>query len=593
MSIFFQDEGAGEPGGEAPGGWLAAIVEAWDGPIYVGGPDFRIRFMNRRFIAALGRDATGDLCFSALHGREEPCPWCSLEVFAGRKVSGFFQHPVTGRCYQVSNVPLPLPDGAFAKVAFIRETTEPDTLVRDLPVFRNIVDRLSDAILFFDPENGRVLYANELACQGLGYNRETLLGMQFPDFAEAPPSLGDWHALPGRIDREGIAVFEARHRRRDGTFFDVEIKASRLQAGLQRFIVAVVRDITGRKEAEARLIEERNKVEAIMAAMGDGITVQDRDFRIIYQNEVLIRRRGNRYGEPCYRVYAGRDEVCDDCAAQKSFADGRVHRRPFTTTSPSGEIFHLEITACPLHDAAGEVVACVEVVRDVTEQKRLETSREEAFSAVSHEMRTPLTAVLGFAQFMEENATSPEQQRKYLGLIVREGERLKRLIDNLLSLQRLRAGFGLVSPAPVWIYPLMYEVAEHYRTPLVSQRVEIDCLLDLPPVLGESVRLQEAVTNLLDNAVKYSPPESTIVLGGETDGDRVLLWVRNQGSSIPAEEQEKIFGRFYRLQGHNRPAGTGLGLALVREIAHAHGGRVWVDSDPGATTFFLSLPLAP
>jgi signal transduction histidine kinase len=139
----------------------------------------------------------------------------------------------------------------------------------------------------------------------------------------------------------------------------------------------------------------------------------------------------------------------------------------------------------------------------------------------------------------------------------------------------------------------MYEVAEHYRTPLVSQRVEIDCLLDLPPVLGESVRLQEAVTNLLDNAVKYSPAESTIVLGGDTDGAGVLLWVRNQGSGIPVEEQEKIFERFYRLQGRNRPAGTGLGLALVREIAHAHGGRVWVDSDPGATTFFLSLPLAP
>jgi signal transduction histidine kinase len=270
-----------------------------------------------------------------------------------------------------------------------------------------------------------------------------------------------------------------------------------------------------------------------------------------------------------------------------------VYTHPFSTTTPDGRPLHLEISAHPLKNARDEIIACVEVVRDVTEQRKLEMSREEAFSAVSHEMRSPLTAVLGFSQFLLENATSPEQQKEYLGLVVKEGVRLKRLIDNLLSLHRLRAGFGLVNPAPVLLYPLLHEVAEHYRPPVISQRIDIECSREIPAVLGETVRIHEAVTNLLDNAAKYSPAGGRITLGAETGQDNALLWVRDEGPGIPEDQREKIFERFYRLRGSGRPEGTGLGLALVREIAEAHGGRVWVESSTGkGSTFYLSLPFA-
>jgi len=572
-----------------------AILEAWDGLIYVAGPDLRIRYLNRRFIDALGRDATGEFCFQALHGREEACPWCPREVFSGKQRNGFFQGPLDGRWYHVTNTPLPLPDGNFAKVAFIREGPGPETFVRDLPVFRNIVDNLSDAIFFHHIQNGRILYVNDLACRSLGYSREALLEMGPADLTEPPARSRDWQGLVSHLEEQDIATFEARHRRQDGTFFDVEIKATLAQAGLQRFIVSVARDITERKQIEGRLIEERNKVEAIIAATDDAITVQDRDLRIIYQNEILIRRRGEHLGEFCYQVYAHRDTVCEDCQALKCFADGQMHRRPYTpATAPGEEPIHLEITASPLRDASGRIVACVEVLRNVTDQRKLEKSREEAFSAVSHEMRTPLTAVLGFAQFMQENPTSAEQRQEYLGLILKEGERLKRLIDNLLNLQRLRAGFGLLNPGRVWLYPLLFEAAEHFRSLLTPRQIEIDCTPDLPPVQGETFKLQEAVANLLDNAVKYSPAGSPVVLGAQRDGNHVLVWVRDQGPGIPPGEQERIFERFYRLEGQEKPAGAGLGLALVEEIAHAHRGQVWVESAPGeGSTFFLRLPLAP
>ena len=575
-------------------GWSSAIVEAWDGLIYVGGPDYRIRFMSRRFIETLGRDATGELCYQALHGRDEPCPWCSAEVFAGTKNSSLFQHPVDGLWYHVSNVPLPLADGSFAKAAFIREAEDSEAQIKNLPVYRNIVDRLGDLICFHDPEDGSLRYVNDLTCSSLGYQREFLLGMHPAEFADWPQPLRHWQNLIERIDQQGTAVFEARLRRRDGSSFDVEIKANLLQAGLHPLVVTVARDISERKRAEARLIEERNKVEAIMAAMGDGITVIDRNYRVIYHNDVLIRRRGHHLGEFCYRIYANRDQICDDCQARESFTDGKVHCHPFDTTAPDGGPLYLEITSSPLLDASGEVIACVEVVRDITERRRLEHSREEAFSAVSHEMRTPLTAIIGFTQYLLENPISVERQREYLQMIDKESERLKRLIDNLLSLQRLRAGFGLNNPAPVSPYPLLLELAEQYRTPLVKQHIEIDCSIDFPPVWADSDKLREALSNLLDNAIKYSPTAGTIILGANRDGNAANLWVRDQGSGIPEQEQKKIFKRFYRLETRNGPPGTGLGLALVKEIAQAHGGRVTVQSRSGeATTFLLQIPLAP
>jgi PAS domain S-box-containing protein len=571
--------------------WVSTLFKDWDGLIYIGDPDYRIRFMNQRFIDTLGRDATGESCYQALHGRSDPCPWCPQEVFSGQSASGLFQNPLDGRWYQVCNNPIPLGDGTFAKAAFIHDAAEPDSEVRTLPVFRNIVDHLSDAIFFHHPDDGSLLYVNDLACRMLGYDRETLLQMQPADYAEMPAFSQAWRLLLAEIAEQGFALFETRFRPSEAPGIDVECKASRVQAGLQEFIVIVARDISERKQAEAHLIEERNKVDAIMAAMGDAITVVDRNYRIIYQNEVMIRRSGQHLGEPCYRIYVNRDQVCDECQARMSFTDGGVHCRPFSTTTSDGQPLHFEITSSPLRDATGRITACVEVVRDVTARRLLEQSREEAFSAVSHEIRTPLTSVLGFAQYLQDHATTETQQQEYLGLIVKEGERLKRLIDNLLSLQRLRAGFGLFDPGPVLLYPLLYEVAERYRPILTRQRIELDCLPELPRVQGEALKLHEVLSNLVDNAIKYAPPESRIVLGARADGKRVLLWVEDQGPGIPADQQEKIFERFYRMAGPGKIAGTGLGLALVKEIVQAHNGRVWVESEAGrGSTFYLSLP---
>jgi signal transduction histidine kinase len=209
-------------------------------------------------------------------------------------------------------------------------------------------------------------------------------------------------------------------------------------------------------------------------------------------------------------------------------------------------------------------------------------------------MRTPLTAIRGFAEYLTENDVSPAQQHELLGLVVTESKRLQNLIENLLSLQRMRSGIGLDSPAPVPIAPLLQDVIEIFRSPIERHRISLDCPTDLPPLFGEAGKIHLAMKNLLGNAVKYAPAGTEIAVGARADSGCALLWVRDQGPGVPAEQQERIFERYYRASCDSKgPVGSGIGLALVREIATVHNGRVWVENSPaGGSTFYLRLPFA-
>ncbi|WP_365888828.1 HAMP domain-containing sensor histidine kinase, partial [Desulfuromonas sp.] len=290
-----------------------------------------------------------------------------------------------------------------------------------------------------------------------------------------------------------------------------------------------------------------------------------------------------------------RDEICEGCLVEKSFADGRIHRRETRAETERGPLF-LEVASCPLKDADGKVTACVEVARDVTEKRlaeeKLAQLKEEVLSGISHEMSTPLTAMIGFAEFMLDNELEREEQREYLAILLKESFRLGDLIDNILALQRFRAGFSLEQLASVSLAPLLEEVAELFRRSASRHQIVLECPADLPPVQGDESRLQQVVKNLLSNAVKYSPEGGTVTLGARGEGETVILSVTDRGLGIPADEQENVFERFFRGRVRAKISGTGLGLALVKEVVEAHGGAVRVESAEGqGSTFSLRLPL--
>ncbi len=264
------------------------------------------------------------------------------------------------------------------------------------------------------------------------------------------------------------------------------------------------------------------------------------------------------------------------------------------TLRPAEGEFVCELTYVPLFDESGEIREILAIAFDITERRRIEKMKDDMLSAVSHEMRTPLTAMIGFTEFMLENPVPEGQQRDYLGIIFREGERLRELIENLLDLQRLKAGFSAETFEPLAVPPLMRKAVHRFMGPTSSHPITLECPMELPCVEAKESHLHRALENLVSNAVKYSPDGSPISVGARQENQSILFWVSDQGCGIPQESLERIFSRFVRLDNRSgKPTGgTGLGLALVREIARDHQGEAWAESEPGrGSTFYLKIPL--
>jgi signal transduction histidine kinase len=215
---------------------------------------------------------------------------------------------------------------------------------------------------------------------------------------------------------------------------------------------------------------------------------------------------------------------------------------------------------------------------------------------VSHELKTPVALIKGYASTLaREDATwDAETLREGLQVIGEESDRLNGLINNLLDASRIQAGGFKLERGDVALPKLAASVVEHFHTQTDRHVFALDFPPDFPFISGDEERLRQVFNNLVSNAVKYAPQGGEIRLGGWSDGVTVTAYVADQGIGIPQAEQGKLFQRFYRVDSSLRRStqGAGLGLFLCRAIVEAHGGRIWLRSEPGkGTTVFFTLPI--
>jgi signal transduction histidine kinase len=239
------------------------------------------------------------------------------------------------------------------------------------------------------------------------------------------------------------------------------------------------------------------------------------------------------------------------------------------------------------------LVATYRLLRHETEMARL---KSDFVANVSHDLKTPLSLIRMFAETLEMDRVPDDQRRReYYAVLTRESERLSRLIDNVLDFSRIESGRQRYEMAPGSVEPVVHEVLESFRHPLEQQgfKVDVSVAPDLPDVSLDAEAMKQALANLVDNAMKYSGDGRRITMIARAAGPEVLVEVADEGIGIPLAEQERIFEKFYRIgrsetQGRR---GSGVGLALVKHIVEAHGGRVSLESRPGAgSRFTLHLP---
>lgn len=345
------------------------------------------------------------------------------------------------------------------------------------------------------------------------------------------------------------------------------------------------------------ITRQRNKTEAVLSSMREGVIAMDLDQRVISINQAAARMFG-----VSIRTVNGRSvlEVIRNHAFQelmdRSLSTGKNLESDIVYHQNGERTFNVHCT--PLLDAQKKRMGGLLVISDVTQLRRLENMRRDFAASVSHEIKTPLTAIKGFVETLcTGDVEDREETRRFLTIIERHVNRLATIIDDLMQLSRIerddeiqQIGMACCRIEEV-IDTAIGLCADGIREKAID--VQLSCESDLEGCYDATL-LEQAVVNLLDNAIKYSPGESTIHIQALAVDDEIHLRFTDQGIGIAQKDLPRLFERFYRVDKarSRKLGGTGLGLAIVKHIAQAHGGYVNVESELGkGSTFTLHLPI--
>ncbi len=465
--------------------------------------------------------------------------------------------------------------------------------------FRSLIENGSDIITILDMD-GRARYQSSAITRVLGYSTEELIGTDAFSLIH-PEDLPRTRETFACVLQNPGAVFsvEFRFRHRNGAwrYLESTVSLSSHDAeGVQ--IVVNSRDITERKKAEEALALRDRAI----AAISEGLCITDPHQPgnpIIYVNAGFEHITGysqdEMIGKTCQILQGpGTDRAT---IAQLSVAIRAEQEcvAELLNYRKNGEPFWNRVAIAPVRNAEGRVTHFIGLQSDITERKEMERLKNELVSTVSHELRTPLTSLRGFTELMLKRSFSVEKQREFLKVIHKESMRLTELINDFLDLQRIEAGRQTYNFEDVFPAALLAETASVFNLEGGSHTLQLMVPASLPTVHIDSARIQQVLTNLLSNAIKFSPQGGPIIIGAIVENDAVKVWVQDQGIGIPTEAVPNLFSKFFRVdnQDTRQIGGTGLGLALVKEIIEDHGGRVWVESGVGkGSTFFFTLPIS-
>jgi signal transduction histidine kinase len=252
------------------------------------------------------------------------------------------------------------------------------------------------------------------------------------------------------------------------------------------------------------------------------------------------------------------------------------------------------VTYSPLLSSEGTLLNVIALVRDITRFREADELKSTFISVVSHELKTPVALIKGYVSTLRREDASWDREvvKDSLEVIEEEADRLTELIENLLDASRLQAGALSINLTDLALDALVGRVADRFKTQTHTHTIVVDFPAQFPLILGDEDRLEQVLSNLISNAIKYSPEGGEIRITGQILPEQVVICVSDQGPGIAAGDIPYVFDRFYRASDASRTTkGAGLGLYLARAVVEAHGGRIWVDPKPGAgARICFSLP---
>jgi PAS domain S-box-containing protein len=478
-----------------------------------------------------------------------------------------------------------------------------DQMLADYPL-ENLLQTIPSGIFVVDSDLN-IIYWNREAERITGYSAVEAIGRKC-SFLTGVPCPEGCLLYDDSFEKPNIGLIgEVRHK--DGRTLTLSKNVDQLHdrdgliiGGIESFVdisrlKQLENDLRSAVTEKTRQIErEKAGLRAVLDGMVDPAYISDDEYHIVFANRAMREIIGDNGAELCFKAIYGENRVCADCTMSEVMRGEIV--RETRTLDDSGRLFEVIQSPYPQADKPTHMLS---VCRDLTEriesERRLSQANREldAFvSTVSHDLRSPLTPLIGFAELLEDRYASEMDDigRECLKEIRNTGERMKALLEDLLSLSRVGQ---LKSPdRPIDVTAIARDVLMELADKVLERKARIR-IETLPPVCIPEPLLNDLFRNLLENALKYAAPnDPQIEVRGQVVVDRVRYQVIDHGPGIAQEEWEEVFEPFKRGSGSKGVAGTGIGLATVAKIARVFGGSAWISDTPGGgATFNVDLEL--
>jgi len=497
-------------------------------------------------------------------------------------------------------------DGHSRLVAIARDITARKRTEMELryllDLTRTITDSLHSGLIGVDRED-RITFANSAAQQILGWARSELVGERIHDLIYHRPNNGDCGSAEGCQLLEAISsgtVFRVANdtfTRKDGSTFSAAYTTAPIFKN-EQYTGSVIsfRDITARKLAE----ETQSQLVAIVKSSDDAIIGMTLDGMITSWNSSAERIYGYSAEEVVGRsisviVPADRSGEVPDILRRIRRKESITHYET-EQIRKDGSRVDVAITVSPIITPAGDVVGASAIARDISEKKQLQATKDSFISTVSHELRTPLTSIRGYLEALIEDEGGPlnAEQQEYADIAYRNTGRLQKIVEDLLLLPRLDLGQLELNSAVINVGGVLRQVEQEFS--LVAQEKNIALLIraesDLV-IIGDRFRIAQVMSNLVGNALKFTPSGRRVSVSASRWHDEVIVEVVDEGVGIPAAELPRLTERFFRASTAGSVQGTGLGLAITKDIIERHGGKLEIESEEGVgSTFRVVLPEA-
>jgi len=398
------------------------------------------------------------------------------------------------------------------------------------------------------------------------------------------------------IDRRVIGVLWVFNKRFGNVFIQEDVNLLTRMAGNLASVVASAK-------MYREIIEEKEELEHVIESVYAGIVMVHTNGRIMQMNSSARTMLGVDQNERLAGDYATiiKHESVQNIL-RRSLEESEELQEEISLPSPDNDederIYQVQTAMVRSEDQS--IIGVVAIFNDITEIRSIERMKTAFVSTVSHELRTPLTSIKGFISTLLQDTDGfydKDTVHEFYTIIDQECDRLTRLISDLLNVSRIEAGRALdLNPQPLQLADLVEKVVAAQKSYTNKHQFAIDIESDLPTIVADMDKVDQILTNLTNNAIKYSPNGGTITVSARHSNGSIRVSVADQGMGIPKEHLDKVFDRFHRIDNRDtrKVGGTGIGLYLVKHLVEAHGGKIWVESEVGkGSTFTFELPKCP